>query len=108
MAGKSCLTADHRCWVGPVGVTGCDHANRLVADADLVLAVGTRLQDFTTGSWTVFGDEELASSRSTRPGSTRRSTARLPLVGDARECLAELTAALGRMAASTGVGAGRG
>src|SRR4029450_4274344 len=27
MAGKTCLTADHPSWVGPVGVTGCDHAN---------------------------------------------------------------------------------
>lgn len=43
MAGKTCLTADHAALVGPVGVTGCDQANRLVADADVVLAVGTRL-----------------------------------------------------------------
>ena len=50
VAGKSSLLADHPCLVGPLGVTGADHANRLAAEADLVLAVGTRLQDFTTGS----------------------------------------------------------
>jgi len=40
-------------------VTGAPPANELAARADVVLAVGTRLQDFTTGSWTVFGNEEL-------------------------------------------------
>ena len=45
--------------MGPIGVTGSDAANRLAAEADLVLAVGTRLQDFTTGSWTVFRNEDL-------------------------------------------------
>ena len=57
MAGKASLTSDDPALVGPIGVTGCDHANRLAAEADVVLCVGTRLQDFTTGSWTVFGDD---------------------------------------------------
>jgi 3D-(3,5/4)-trihydroxycyclohexane-1,2-dione acylhydrolase (decyclizing) len=93
MAGKTCLTADHRCWVGPVGVTGCDHANRLVAEADVVLAVGTRLQDFTTGSWTVFGVEaRIVALNAARFDATKHLS--LPLVGDARECLTELTEAL--------------
>jgi 3D-(3,5/4)-trihydroxycyclohexane-1,2-dione acylhydrolase (decyclizing) len=93
MAGKACLTADHRCWVGPVGVTGCDHANRLVADADVVIAVGTRLQDFTTGSWTVFGGgTRIVALNAARFDATKHLSA--PLVGDARECLAELTEAL--------------
>ncbi len=39
---------------GPVGVTGCISANELAGAADVILAVGTRLQDFTTGSWTAF------------------------------------------------------
>lgn len=93
MAGKACLTADHPCWVGPVGVTGCDHANRLVAEADVVLAVGTRLGDFTTGSWTVFGEQTvLVALNAARFDATKHLS--LPLVGDARECLAELTEAL--------------
>jgi 3D-(3,5/4)-trihydroxycyclohexane-1,2-dione acylhydrolase (decyclizing) len=93
MAGKACLTADHPCLVGPVGVTGCDHANRLVAEADLVLAVGTRLQDFTTGSWTVFGEEtRIVALNAARFDAAKHLST--PLVGDAHACLAELAEAL--------------
>jgi 3D-(3,5/4)-trihydroxycyclohexane-1,2-dione acylhydrolase (decyclizing) len=94
MAGKASLTADHPSWVGPVGVTGCDHANRLAADADVVLAIGTRLQDFTTGSWTVFGDKtRIIGLNVARYDATKHLS--LPLVADAREGLAELSDALG-------------
>ena len=93
MAGKACLTADDPSWVGPVGVTGCDHANRLAAEADLVLAVGTRLQDFTTGSWTVFGEEaRIVALNVARFDAAKHLS--LPLVADAREGLGELTQAL--------------
>ncbi|MCZ4262709.1 3D-(3,5/4)-trihydroxycyclohexane-1,2-dione acylhydrolase (decyclizing) [Limimaricola sp. G21655-S1] len=53
-AGKSALPWDHALNFGPVGVTGAASANAVCATADLVLGVGTRFQDFTTGSWTVF------------------------------------------------------
>ncbi|SDE78774.1 3D-(3,5/4)-trihydroxycyclohexane-1,2-dione acylhydrolase (decyclizing) [Limimaricola pyoseonensis] len=53
-AGKSALPWDHALNFGPVGVTGAASANAVCAEADLVLGVGTRFQDFTTGSWTVF------------------------------------------------------
>ncbi|MFN3825971.1 MAG: 3D-(3,5/4)-trihydroxycyclohexane-1,2-dione acylhydrolase (decyclizing) [Pseudorhodobacter sp.] len=53
-AGKSALPWDHDRNFGPVGVTGAESANRLCAEADLVLGVGTRFQDFTTGSWGLF------------------------------------------------------
>ncbi len=53
-AGKSSLPHDHPLNMGSVGVTGTSAANRLAETADLVLAVGTRLQDFTTGSWALF------------------------------------------------------
>jgi 3D-(3,5/4)-trihydroxycyclohexane-1,2-dione acylhydrolase (decyclizing) len=59
VAGKSSLPWDHPMFAGPIGVTGSSSANALAAEADVVLAVGTRLQDFTTGSWSVFGDERL-------------------------------------------------
>ena len=49
-AGKGTLAWDHPLQLGPAGVCGSTAANDLLADADLVLAVGTRLQDFTTGS----------------------------------------------------------
>jgi 3D-(3,5/4)-trihydroxycyclohexane-1,2-dione acylhydrolase (decyclizing) len=89
VAGKSSLVGDHPCLVGPIGVTGCDHANRLAAEADAALAVGTRLQDFTTGSWTVFGEEAvLVGLNAARFDATKHLA--LPLVADAREGLAEL------------------
>ncbi|MCI0635856.1 MAG: 3D-(3,5/4)-trihydroxycyclohexane-1,2-dione acylhydrolase (decyclizing) [Actinobacteria bacterium] len=93
MAGKSCLTAEHPAWVGPIGVTGCDQANRLAAEADVVLAIGTRLQDFTTGSWTVFGERtRIIALNVARFDATKHLS--VPLVADAREGLAELSDAL--------------
>jgi 3D-(3,5/4)-trihydroxycyclohexane-1,2-dione acylhydrolase (decyclizing) len=53
-AGKSSLPWDHPLNLGPVGVTGASSANAVCANADLVLGVGTRFQDFTTGSWALF------------------------------------------------------
>ena len=76
VAGKSTLTHDHPCYAGPIGVIGCEAANRLAAEADVVVAVGTRLQDFTTGSWSVFRNPACASSASTPPASTPASTGR--------------------------------
>ena len=95
VAGKASLTADHKCLVGPIGVTGCDQANRLAAEADLVLAVGTRLQDFTTGSWTVFADERLVLVGLNAARFDAAKHRSLPVVGDAREGLDALGAALG-------------
>ena len=49
-AGKGTLSWQHPLQLGPAGVCGSTAANELLAEADVVLAVGTRLQDFTTGS----------------------------------------------------------
>lgn len=59
VAGKGNLPWDHPQAVGPVGVTGSTSANSLAADADVVVAIGTRLQDFSTGSWSVFHNDDL-------------------------------------------------
>src|SRR5690606_32959179 len=53
-AGKGALAWNHPWNVGPVGANGGTAANRLAAKADLVIAVGTRLSDFTTASRTAF------------------------------------------------------
>jgi 3D-(3,5/4)-trihydroxycyclohexane-1,2-dione acylhydrolase (decyclizing) len=53
-AGKSALPWDHPLNLGAVGVTGTASANAVCAGADLVIGVGTRFQDFTTGSWALF------------------------------------------------------
>ncbi|HWP17123.1 MAG TPA: thiamine pyrophosphate-binding protein, partial [Xanthobacteraceae bacterium] len=59
-AGKSALPHDHPLNMGAIGVTGTSAANALAAQADVVLAVGTRLQDFTTGSWALFRNPQRA------------------------------------------------
>ena len=64
-AGKSSLVHDHPRNLGSIGVTGTSAANALAEEADVVLAVGTRLQDFTTGSQALFKNRGAASSLST-------------------------------------------
>ncbi|MDR7033563.1 3D-(3,5/4)-trihydroxycyclohexane-1,2-dione acylhydrolase (decyclizing) [Mesorhizobium sp. BE184] len=92
--GKSALPDTHDLNMAAVGVTGTSAANRLAEEADLVLAIGTRLQDFTTGSWALFknaGKRIVALNVQALDAGKHRA---LPLVADAREGLAELTEAL--------------
>ncbi len=89
VAGKSCLLADHPRYAGPVGVTGAGAANVVVTEADLVIAIGTRLEDFTTGSWTVFDPSAQLRRRQRRslrrhqapldPGRRRRTRVAWPI-----------------------------
>ena len=99
VAGKSSVTWDHPNYAGPLGVTGSTSANALAADADVVLAIGTRLQDFTTGSWSVFHDEgmRLISLNAGRYDATKHRA--FPVVADARRGMEELGAALGAWSA---------
>jgi 3D-(3,5/4)-trihydroxycyclohexane-1,2-dione acylhydrolase (decyclizing) len=94
VAGKSSFVWDHPCLAGPLGVTGSTSANALAGDADVVLAVGTRLQDFTTGSWSVFGAEDLRliALNVGRFDSVKHRA--VPVVADARRGLEDLTASL--------------
>lgn len=57
-AGKSALPASHPMNVGGIGVTGSEVANILAAQADVILVIGSRLQDFTTASKWGFKNEE--------------------------------------------------
>lgn len=101
VAGKSSVVYNHPMYVGPVGVTGCAAANRMVGEADVVIAVGTRLQDFTTGSWTVFGeDARIIGINVNRFDATKHRS--LAVIGDAHESLAELESALGTYSAPPG------
>jgi 3D-(3,5/4)-trihydroxycyclohexane-1,2-dione acylhydrolase (decyclizing) len=98
MAGKSSMVADHAMWCGPIGVTGGTAANALAAEADLVVAIGTRLQDFTTGSWTVFGgDAAIVSVNVNRFDATKHRS--VAVVGDARATIEELDGLLNGFAA---------
>jgi len=93
-AGKGALPWDHPRAVGAIGVTGSSAANILAREADLVLAVGTRLQDFTTGSRALLPGGSRLIQLNIQPFDAGKHGA-APLVGDARTTLEALTAALG-------------
>ncbi|MBC49581.1 MAG: 3D-(3,5/4)-trihydroxycyclohexane-1,2-dione acylhydrolase (decyclizing) [Ilumatobacter sp.] len=95
VAGKASLVAAHELNAGPIGVTGCESANALAAQADVVLAVGSRLEDFTTGSWTLFQHPDVTIIGLNAARFDARKRRSLPLVADARVGLEELTDALG-------------
>jgi 3D-(3,5/4)-trihydroxycyclohexane-1,2-dione acylhydrolase (decyclizing) len=92
-AGKSALPADHRLNLGAVGVTGTAAANALAAQADVILAVGTRLADFTTGSRSLFAPDARLIGLNVQPLDAARHRAQ-PLVADAAVGLAALSNAL--------------
>ncbi|AXB44392.1 3D-(3,5/4)-trihydroxycyclohexane-1,2-dione acylhydrolase (decyclizing) [Amycolatopsis albispora] len=88
-AGRTLVPHDHPLYGGPLGVTGSSSANALAAEADLVFAVGTRLQDFTTASWTVFGPGvKLVTLNAARFDAVKHGA--LAVVGDAEAGLSEL------------------
>ena len=93
-AGKSALPGHHTLNLGPIGVTGGAAANEAANEADLVLAVGTRLQDFTTGSWSLFKNERLRLIALNAGAYDAAKHFALPLVADARLGLEALTAGL--------------
>ncbi|SMC46285.1 3D-(3,5/4)-trihydroxycyclohexane-1,2-dione acylhydrolase (decyclizing) [Rhizobium sp. RU36D] len=94
-AGKSALAWDHGLNFGPVGVTGAESANIVSEKADLVIGVGTRFQDFTTGSWALFKNpDRRILALNVQPYDSAKHDA-LPLVADARIGLEMLSAALG-------------
>ena len=89
-AGKGALLESHPLGLGAVGVTGTLAANRIAAAADVVLAVGTRLADFTTASKTQFQDSRVRFIAINVHGGDAAKNGALPLVGDARATLAAL------------------
>ena len=93
VAGKASVVATHPLYSGPAGVTGCTSANALMEQADVVIAIGTRLQDFTTGSWTGFAPTAQFVSINVATFDAIKHRA-LPVVGDARACLEEMDALL--------------
>jgi 3D-(3,5/4)-trihydroxycyclohexane-1,2-dione acylhydrolase (decyclizing) len=98
IAGRANLMQDHPLNIGPVGVTGSDSANAIAERADVILAVGTRLQDFTTGSWTAFAkDAKIIGLNVGRHDAAKHLS--LPVVGDAKLGLLALGAAMKGFAA---------
>ncbi len=93
--GKSALAHDHALNFGPVGVTGSSSANIVCENADLVIGLGTRFQDFTTGSWSLFKNPaRRILSINVQPFDAAKHNA-LSLVADARIALDALGSALG-------------
>lgn len=83
IAGRANMLADHPLNIGPIGVTGSDSANAIAEKADVIVAVGTRLQDFTTGSWTAFAkDAQFISINAARHDAAKHRS--LTVVGDAK------------------------
>jgi 3D-(3,5/4)-trihydroxycyclohexane-1,2-dione acylhydrolase (decyclizing) len=99
-AGKSSLPWNHPLQLGSIGVTGSPAANALASEADLILAVGTRLQDFTTGSNSLFTKARLVSLNANALDASKARG--LPLQADARLGLEALSKALPHWQAEAG------
>ena len=94
IAGRANMVATHNLNIGPVGVTGSDSANAVAEAADVLLSVGCRLQDFTTGSWTAFAqDARIISLNAARHDAGKHLS--LPVVGDAKLGIEALDSAIG-------------
>ncbi|WP_221029117.1 3D-(3,5/4)-trihydroxycyclohexane-1,2-dione acylhydrolase (decyclizing) [Actomonas aquatica] len=87
-AGKGALLESHALGLGAVGVTGTAAANQIAARADVVIAIGTRLSDFTTASKTQFQHPQVRFVAINTNAMDAAKHGALPLVGDARATLA--------------------
>lgn len=94
IAGRANMVFGHPLNCGPIGVTGSNSANNLAKAADVIVAIGTRLQDFTTGSWSAFGqDAKFIGINAARYDAGKHLS--LPVVGDAKRAIEALEEALG-------------
>jgi 3D-(3,5/4)-trihydroxycyclohexane-1,2-dione acylhydrolase (decyclizing) len=89
-AGKGSLPYDHPSNLGAVGATGTFAANRIAADADLVIGIGTRYSDFTTASKTAFRNAGVRFVNINVAEFDAAKHAGIALVGDARATLEQL------------------
>ncbi len=99
--GIGCMDRDDPCYVGPIGGLGVGSANNLSKDTDLAIAIGTKLGDFTTGSWSNFHNSsfKLLSINSARFDVAKHLS--VPLISDAKIALIELSNLLGDWRAPT-------
>ena len=87
-AGKGAVSWNHPGYVGAIGVTGSNAANNLARQADVVLAIGTRLNDFISGSRALFSDKKLVQLNVARFDAIKHNA--FSLWGDARLGMNEL------------------
>ena len=98
MAGKGALPFDHPQALGAIGVTGAPGPNRLAREADVVIAIGTRLSDFTTASKTAFQHPSVRFITINVTEFDAGKHQALPLVGDAQGDARGVAAAAERLA----------
>ena len=100
--GIGCMHKDDPYYIGATGGLGEGSANNLSRDTDLALAIGTKLADFTTASWTNFQNEnfKLVSVNTSRFDTVKHRA--FPVVSDAKIALKELSKALGDWKAPNG------
>ncbi len=90
VSAKTAFLAKEELNIGPVGVSGTKAINLLLNNADVIINIGTRLQDFTTGSMSIFQnkDAKFVSINTSRLDATKHRS--ISVVGDAKEVLKEL------------------
>src|SRR5213080_4039797 len=93
-AGKGSLHYDHPASLGAVGATGTFAGNRVAAEADVVIGIGTRWSDFTTASKTAFRDPNVRYVNVNVADFDAAKLSGIPLVADAQVALERLAAAL--------------
>jgi 3D-(3,5/4)-trihydroxycyclohexane-1,2-dione acylhydrolase (decyclizing) len=94
-AGKGSMPFDHPGALGGVGATGTLAANRVAAEADLVIGVGTRYSDFTTASKTAFQGDGVQFININVADFDGHKLGGLTLTGDAKATLEALDEQLG-------------
>lgn len=98
-AGKGALAWNHPLQAGPIGVTGGTAANELASRADVIIAVGTRLQDFTTGSNSLFQQAKVITINVNAFDALKQHD--VAVEGDAAKSLAALSELLGNWEADS-------
>jgi 3D-(3,5/4)-trihydroxycyclohexane-1,2-dione acylhydrolase (decyclizing) len=94
-AGKSAILDDDPGCLGAIGVTGTAAANAIALAADVVICIGTRLADFTTASKSQFQHPRVRFISVNTNAADAHKHGAVPLIGDARAVLGQLSRALG-------------
>ena len=90
-AGKSAMRDEDALGMGALGVTGTSAANALAADADVIIALGTRMQDFTTGSWGLFKNPARRFLHINVASFDAHKQFAVPLIADAQAALQDIS-----------------
>jgi acetolactate synthase-1/2/3 large subunit len=95
LMGKGCIPEDHPLSIGVIGMHGSSETNRIVSNADVLLIVGSRLSDRTTGSIDKFGaGSQILCIDTDRAEIEKNKTPTIALVSDAKKALKAIHSAL--------------